>query len=96
VEKWFYIDCWFDDVSLGLIDTLPTNAPYKILSFTLTNQTATFKWETVSNQLYHIQVSPDLSAWSTFQDNLLATGTNLTFATNVSVNSLQFFRIARP
>jgi hypothetical protein len=96
VEKWFYIDCWFDDVSLALIDTPPTNVPYKILSFTLTNQTATFKWKTVSNQLYRIQVSPDLSAWTTFQDNLLAAGTNLTFTTNLSVTSPQFFRIARP
>ena len=95
-EKWPYIDCWFDDVSLTLLDTLPETPPYRILSFTLTNTLATFKWETVSNQLYRIEVSPDFSVWTTFQDNLLATGTSLTFTTNLSVIDGQFFRIARP
>jgi len=96
LEKWPYMDCWFDDVSLTLLDALPETPPYRILSFTLTNNFATFEWETVSNQLYRIQVSPDFSAWTTFQDNLLATGTSLTFSTNLSVIERQFFRIARP
>jgi hypothetical protein len=92
-DKWFYIDGWYDDVGVTALSTEPP--PYKILSFTLANQTATIQWETVASQLYSIQASPDLSAWTTIETNLLATGTSLTFSTNVSGNP-QFFRIHRP
>jgi hypothetical protein len=94
LDKWYYIDVWFDDVSMILIgEQIP---PYKILSLSLANQMATIKWEAVSNQVYRIEASSDLSTsnWFTFQDNLLATGTNLTFTTNVTA-SPQYFRIHR-
>jgi hypothetical protein len=95
--KWTYMHSWFDDVSMGLVSApIVTNPPYRILSFTLAGQAATWTWESVSNQLYSIQTSPDLSSWSTFQAGLLATGTNLTFNTNVSLSSPQFFRIHQP
>jgi hypothetical protein len=94
LDKWYYMDVWFDDVSMALVSSpLPS---YKILSLSLANQTATIQWETVSNQVYRIEATSDLSTsnWTTFQDNLLATGTNLTFTTNVMV-SPQYFRIHR-
>jgi len=94
--KWNYIHSWYDDVSMELVSAPVTNPPYRILSFTLAGQTATWIWESVSNQLYSIQVSPDFLNWSTFQTNLLATGTNSTFTTNLSLSSQQFFRIHQP
>jgi hypothetical protein len=94
--KWNYMHSWYDDVSMGLVSAPVTNPPYRILSFTLLEQTATWTWESVSNQLYSIQASPDLSSWSTFHSNLLATGTSLSFTTNVSLLNPQFFRIHQP
>jgi hypothetical protein len=95
-DKWTYIDAWYDDVGVTELSTQPPNPAYRILSLSLANQTATIKWETVSNQVYRIEASSELSTsnWATFHDNLLATGTNLTFTTNVTV-SPQYFRIHR-
>jgi len=94
-DKWFYIDAWFDDVGVIDLSTEPAMLPYKILSFTLADQTATIEWETEAGELYSIQASPDLSTWTTIQTNLLAAGTSLMFSTNVSGDS-QYFRIHRP
>lgn len=94
--KWNYMHSWFDDVSMGLVSTPATNPPYRILSFTLAGESASWTWESVSNRQYNILVSPDLSNWSTFHTNLLATGTNLTFTTNLSLSTQQYFRIQRP
>jgi hypothetical protein len=94
-DKWYYIDGWYDDVGVTALSAQPPMLPYKILAFTIQNQNATIEWETVATQLYSVQASPDLSTWTTIESNLLATGSSLTFSTNVS-GSPQYFRIHRP
>ncbi len=71
-----------------------TNPVYKILSFSVSNQTATFKWESLATRTYNIECSTDFTNWTIFKSNLLAAGTSYTFTTNVPFGS-NFFRIYR-
>ena len=92
--QWEYIRAYYDRVAVMRPGQAPP--PFKILSLTLSNRTtATFKWETVMNNTYRLDVSPDLTSWSIFRDELLATGTNLILTTNVTMgsNTLKYYRI---
>ena len=67
---------------------------YSFIYFAVTNQVATFKWQTVSNRYYNLERSVDLSNWTTFKANLLAAGTNFTVTTNAPFGA-NFFRVYR-
>ncbi len=71
-----------------------TNPVYKILSFSVNNQSGTFKWESLATRSYTIERSTDFTNWSIFRSNLVASSTNFTFTTNVPFGS-NFFRIYR-
>lgn len=75
---------------------VPTNPQPQILSCNFTNQSAAFKWTTVMNNRYDIEVSSDLASWSKLQTNLVATGTSLTYTKSLgaAAGTPQFFRIA--
>lgn len=90
---WEYTRAYYDRVAVTLPGQSPP--PFRILSLSLANETnAIFRWETVMNNSYRIEVSTNLLTWSTFQDNLLATTTNLSFATNVpGMKTPRFYRI---
>ncbi len=97
-EKWRNMDAFYDHAAVMLTGDQPPPPDFKIISLAESNQDLTFKWETVMNNSYRIQVSSDLSdpySWKTFlgpypwQDpDFLATGTNFTFTTNVIANSI--------
>ena len=90
---WEYTRAYYDHVAVMLPgQSLP---PFRILSLSLANETnAVFKWETVMNNTYRIDVSSNLLTWSPFKADLLATTTNLIFATNVPVmKTPRFYRI---
>ena len=54
----------------------------------------TLKWESVPGQPYRVESSTNLSEWSTLANNLVATGANYTFATNLN-DVARYFRIYR-
>jgi hypothetical protein len=92
---WLNMDGFYDHISLMPQVATPLPAP-RILSLTVSNQTAAFKWSTIMNNTYDIQVSANLASWSSFKTNLFATGTNLTYtgALTGAPGVPQFFRIA--
>jgi endonuclease/exonuclease/phosphatase family metal-dependent hydrolase len=73
----------------------PFNQPFKLLSFTRTNQGIALKWESATNRFYNVETSTNLTAWSTLATNLFATGTNHLFTTNNVDGQWKFFRIRR-
>jgi len=91
VAKYYLCDARFDDLSLTLA---PPTGP-RILSLTVSNQTAAIKWTSAGANVYDIEVSSNLTAWSKFQTNFLGTGADLTYTTNLVANPAtpQFFRI---
>ena len=72
----------------------PYDKPFRLLSFTLSNQIVTLMWESVPGQPYRLESSSNLAAWSVLVPNLTASGLNQIFTTNVS-GSQQFFRVFR-
>lgn len=72
----------------------PYDKPFKLLSVTRTNPTVTLNWESVFGQTYRVESSTNLTTWTTQVNNLVATGTNYTFSTNLN-DAQRFFRIYR-
>ncbi len=70
------------------------NPVYKIYSFSVSNQNATFKWAALATRAYNIEKSADFTNWTNLKTNLVATGTNITFTTNIPFGS-SFYRIYR-
>jgi len=92
--QWEYIRAYYDHVAVMAPGQSPPS--FRIGFLSLSDPTSTtFEWETVMNNTYRIDVSSNLQAWSIFRDELLATGTNLTFTTNLTMgsNAAKFFRI---
>jgi hypothetical protein len=96
---WEFKNCnaFYDHVAvmpIGQTDMDPRlMPPYKIVSFTRTNQNIALTWESVMNNRYRLQVSTNLSdpaswswvKWSPKLDtNLVATASTFTFQTNLS------------
>jgi hypothetical protein len=51
-------------------------------------------WQSGSNRQYHVEGSTDFTNWTSVSGNILASGTNSVFTTNIS-SALKFFRIYR-
>lgn len=72
----------------------PYDKPFKLLSVTRSAPTVTLQWESIFGQPYRLEMSSNLTAWTTLANSLVATGASFTFATNLSA-APQFFRIYR-
>ena len=72
----------------------PYDQPFKVFSLTRTNPMVTLQWESVPGQPYSVEETTDLTTWSELASNLVATGTNYTFSTNLD-DGEAFFRIYR-
>ena len=72
----------------------PYTRPFRLLSIESAGNTMTISWESVSNRVYGVQASTNLSGWITLASNLTATGTNSAFMTNIGPGQ-QFYRIYR-
>lgn len=72
----------------------PYDKPFKLLSVTRTNPTVTLKWESVFGQPYRVESSTNLTSWTTQAINLVATGTNYTYSTNLN-DGQRYFRVYR-
>ena len=77
-------------------EDVPTSAPasFKILSTSVSNQVVTLDWATMSGQRYGLEASSNLVVWAPLVSNLVATGSNFTFSTNV-VDPSKFYRAYR-
>ena len=72
----------------------PYTKPFQLTSITRSNPAVTLKWESVIGQPYRVEASTNLTTWSTLSGDLVATGTNYTFNTNLS-DPARFFRVNR-
>ncbi len=72
----------------------PYDKPFKLLSFTRSNLTVTLNWQSVPGQPYRVESSTNLTTWSALANNLVATGTTFTYATNLN-DAMRYFRVYR-
>jgi endonuclease/exonuclease/phosphatase family metal-dependent hydrolase len=73
----------------------PFTPAFHLVSVGVSPPTISLKWESISNCTYNIEASSDLTSWTPWVVNLVATGNIFGFATNLPAN-MRFFRIRRP
>jgi len=81
-----------DHLPVFMVFGNPFNASFRLLSVAAANQFISLKWETISNRQYHLEISSNLTAWTSWVTNLTATGTDFTYTTNLP-GDLNFFRV---
>jgi endonuclease/exonuclease/phosphatase family metal-dependent hydrolase len=72
----------------------PYDGPFRLLSLEALGGSVALRWESASNRVYDVEISSNLTQWTTLASNLTATGTNLSFSTNMT-SARQFFRVHR-
>lgn len=72
----------------------PYDKPFKLLSVERTNATVTLRWESVFGQTYRVESSSNLLHWSTLANQLVATGTNVSYSGELN-EAVRFFRVYR-
>ena len=72
----------------------PFNTPFRLLSFGVTNQTISLKWESQNNRVFNIEASTNLTTWTPFATNIATTTDTFSFTTNLT-DSAKFFRVYR-
>lgn len=95
-QIWEYrnMNAYYDHVAVMPAGQTEYTPPYGIDSFALTNQTATIEWGTVSNHIYGVETSSDLTNWVYSRLFLIGTGSDMTVTNNASVDA-QYFRVHR-
>jgi hypothetical protein len=83
-----------DHLPVLMVFNNPYNKPFRLLSITRSNQSLALTWESVPGQSYGVESSFDITSWTSLADNVLATGSDLAFSTNVPAVS-EFFRVRR-
>jgi endonuclease/exonuclease/phosphatase family metal-dependent hydrolase len=83
-----------DHLPVLMVFNNPYLNPFRLVSITRSNQYLSATWEAVPGQSYRVENSSNLTSWTTFADNLLATNSSFTFNTNTPANP-QFFRVRR-
>lgn len=83
-----------DHIPVLMVFNNPYDKPFQLLSFTRSNLTVTLNWQSVPGQPYRVESSTNLTTWSTLANNLVATGTTFTYATNLN-DAMRYFRVYR-
>ena len=83
-----------DHLPVFMVFANPFNTPFRLLSIGVTNQNVSLKWESAASRQYHLEMSSDLVVWTPLASNLMATGADFTFTTNVP-DAVKFFRAYR-
>jgi len=83
-----------DHLPVMMVFNNPYDKPFSITSLTRSNQTATLTWQSVLGQPYRVDTSSNLTTWTALANNLVATNSSYTLATNVAENT-RFFRVYR-
>jgi hypothetical protein len=72
----------------------PYTKPFQLTSIVRSNLIVTIRWESLPGQSYRVEASTNLITWSALSGNLLATGTNSIFGTNL-YDAPGFLRVYR-
>jgi len=83
-----------DHLPVLMVFANPYQAPFRLLSLTVSNSQLNLKWESVPGMKYGIEASSNLISWSRLTTNLTATGMTLSYSTNAPAQ-VQFYRVYR-
>ncbi len=83
-----------DHAPVLLVFGNPYPSPLRLLSLTLTNQSAQLRWESAPGRRYQIDVSSNLVSWTPLASDVIGAGLTTTFSTNAG-GAARFFRVLR-
>jgi endonuclease/exonuclease/phosphatase family metal-dependent hydrolase len=83
-----------DHLPVFMVFGNPFAPAFHLLAIGVAPPTVSLKWESVSNCAYNVETSSNLTAWTPWAVNLVATGDNFTFTTNMP-GDVNFFRVQR-
>jgi hypothetical protein len=83
-----------DHLPVFMVFANPYEKSFRLTSITENNANLSVTWESVPGQMYRLEASPNLSDWTVFANNLLATDSVFTLNTNSS-EDLKFLRVHR-
>jgi endonuclease/exonuclease/phosphatase family metal-dependent hydrolase len=83
-----------DHLPVLMVFNNPYEGNFSVTSLSLSNQTVSLGWQSNTGRQYVVETADALTNWSILRSNLVATGTNYTFTTNVT-GSPKFFRVNR-
>ncbi len=83
-----------DHLPVLMVFKNPFRNPFQLLSVVRNDPSVTLNWQSVPGQPYAVESSPDLTNWTIFATNLMATNFSFTLTTNTSP-SAQFFRVRK-
>jgi endonuclease/exonuclease/phosphatase family metal-dependent hydrolase len=70
----------------------PYDRPFRLLSITRDSPSVSVSWQSVPGQRYEVQGSVNLVVWTTLVSNLTASGSVMSFATNLT-EPIRYFRV---
>jgi endonuclease/exonuclease/phosphatase family metal-dependent hydrolase len=83
-----------DHLPVLMVFNNPYTKPFQLTSIVRSNLIVTIRWESLPGQSYRVEASTNLITWSALSGNLLATGTNSIFGTNL-YDAAGFLRVYR-
>jgi endonuclease/exonuclease/phosphatase family metal-dependent hydrolase len=83
-----------DHLPVFMVFGNPYDKAFRFTSITQNAPNLRVTWESVPGQTYRLEASPDLASWNVFANNLMATGSVVTFSTNSS-DDVKFLRVHR-
>ena len=83
-----------DHLPVVMVFANPYDKPFQLLDLVRSNDSVSLSWRSIPGQIYGVEISSNLLAWTPLASNLLATGSVFTFDTNAADATL-FFRVRR-
>ena len=83
-----------DHLPVFMVFGNPYDKQFRFTSITEKNAALTVTWEAAPGQMYRLESSSDFSSWNVFANNIMATGSIVTFSTNSS-EDVRFLRVHR-
>jgi endonuclease/exonuclease/phosphatase family metal-dependent hydrolase len=83
-----------DHLPVLMVFANPFNVPFRLLSIGVAPPCVSLKWESISNCTYNIETSSNLTVWTPWAVNLVASSDSFSFTTNLP-DGVRFFRVQR-
>jgi endonuclease/exonuclease/phosphatase family metal-dependent hydrolase len=83
-----------DHLPVLMVFNNPYDTPFRVTSFTRTNDSVELIWQSAAQRQYTVEASSNLVAWTTLATNLTASATNVVWS-GPAADAVQFFRVRR-
>ena len=83
-----------DHLPVFMVFANPFNVPFRLLAISVAPPSVSLKWESISNCTYNIETSSNLTEWTPWVVNLVASSDSFILTTNLP-DGVKYFRVRR-